>query len=94
MGYGRRPLDEQQAGLREFLARNPTLVEVLARAAVMALPDWYLVAGCLYQTVWNVVTGQPPESGILDYDLAYLRQLGPVLARRGRGHPGRPQAFR
>jgi hypothetical protein len=21
--------------------------------------------------VWNVVTGQPPESGILDYDLAY-----------------------
>ncbi len=35
-------------------------------------PDWYLVAGCLYQTVWNVVTGQPPESGILDYDLAYF----------------------
>ena len=31
-----------------------------------------LVAGCLYQTVWNVVTGQPPEAGILDYDLAYF----------------------
>lgn len=25
-----------------------------------------------YQTVWNVVTGQPPEAGILDYDLAYF----------------------
>jgi uncharacterized protein len=71
MGYGRLPLDEQLAGLRALLTRNPTLVEVLAGAAVMALPDWYLVAGCLYQTVWNVVTGQPPESGILDYDLAY-----------------------
>jgi hypothetical protein len=45
---------------------------VLARAAVLALPGWYLVAGCLYQTVWNVVTGQPPEAGILDYDLAYF----------------------
>ena len=22
--------------------------------------------------MWNVVTGQPPESGILDYDLAYF----------------------
>jgi hypothetical protein len=44
---------------------------VLTRAAVLALPDWYLVAGCLYQTVWNIVTGGPPESGILDYDLAY-----------------------
>ena len=50
---------------------DPTLVEVLSRAAALTLPDWYLVAGCLYQTVWNVVTGQPPESGILDYDLAY-----------------------
>jgi uncharacterized protein len=71
MGYGRLPLDEQLAGLRVLLMRNPTLVEVLTRAAVLALPDWYLVAGCLYQTVWNFVTGQPPESGILDYDLAY-----------------------
>jgi hypothetical protein len=42
----------------------------LTRAAALALPAWYLVAGCPYQTVWNVVTGQPPESGILDYDLA------------------------
>ena len=72
MGYGRLPLDEQLAGLRALLTRNPTLVEVLTRAAVLALPDWYLVAGCLYQTVWNVVSGQPPESGILDYDLAYF----------------------
>ena len=72
MGYGRLPVDEQLAGLRVLLTRNPTLVEVLTRAAVLALPDWYLVAGCLYQTVWNVVTGQPPEAGILDYDLAYF----------------------
>jgi len=72
MGYGRLPVDEQLAGLRALLMRNATLVEVLARAAVLALPDWYLVAGCLYQTVWNVVSGQPPESGILDYDLAYF----------------------
>ena len=72
MGYGRLPLDEQLAGLRAILTRNPTLVEVLTRAAVLALPDWCLVAGCLYQTAWNVVTGQPPESGILDYDLAYF----------------------
>jgi len=70
--YGRLPLDEQLAGLRALLTRNPTLVEVLTRAAVLALPDWYLVAGCLYQTVWNIVTGQPPESGILDHDLAYF----------------------
>jgi uncharacterized protein len=71
VNYGRLPLDEQLAAFRDVLLRNQTLAEVLTRAAVLALPGWYLVAGCLYQTVWNVVTGRSAEAGILDYDLAY-----------------------
>ena len=72
MRVGQLPIDEQVTQFRAALARNGTLTEVLDRAAGMGLPGWYLVAGCLYQTVWNVVTGQPPEAGILDYDLAYF----------------------
>jgi Nucleotidyltransferase len=72
MRAGRLPLDEQVTQFEAALQLNHTLTGVLARAAALALPGWYLVAGCLYQTVWNVVTGQPPEAGILDYDLAYL----------------------
>ena len=68
---GQLPLDEQLARFGQTLRRNRTLTEVLARAARLDLPGWYLVAGCLYQTVWNVVSGEPPEAGILDYDLAY-----------------------
>ena len=45
---------------------------MLTRAAALELPGWYLVAGALCQTVWNVTTGQPPEAGILDYDLVYF----------------------
>jgi uncharacterized protein len=71
MRPGRLPIEDQVARFRAALGRNRTLTEVLARAATMDLPGWYLVAGCLYQTVWNVVTDQPPEAGILDYDLAY-----------------------
>jgi hypothetical protein len=71
MHIGRLPIDEQLAHFRAALGRNGTLTNVLAGAAGMELPGWYLTAGCLYQTVWNVVTGQPPEAGILDYDLAY-----------------------
>jgi len=69
---GRLPLDEQARHFRRLLYRNRTLVTVLGRAAAMELPGWYLVAGCLYQTVWNAVTGRPAEAGILDYDLAYF----------------------
>ena len=72
MRAGQLPIDEQVTEFKAALLRNPTLAEVLARAAAMGLPDWYLVAGCLCQTVWNVVTGQPPEAGIKDYDLAYF----------------------
>ena len=72
MRPGRLPIDEQAAQFQAALRCNPTLTEVLARAAKLALPGWYLVAGCLYQTVWNIATGQPPEAGILDYDLAYF----------------------
>jgi hypothetical protein len=72
MNYGRLPVDEQAAAFRAILLRNETLAEVLTRAAVLGLPGWYLVAGCLYQTVWNSMTGRPPEAGILDYDLAYF----------------------
>jgi uncharacterized protein len=71
MPADRLPPDQQTARFLAALSRNETLIRVLGAAARMALPGWYLVAGCLYQTVWNVVTGQPPEAGILDYDLAY-----------------------
>jgi uncharacterized protein len=69
---GRLPVDEQVTALRAILARNELLMEVLARAAKLDLPGWYLTSGCLVQTVWNVVTGRPPGEGIRDYDLFYF----------------------
>jgi uncharacterized protein len=72
MRAGRLPIDEQLEHFRAALASNRTLMRVLDLAAGLDLPGWYLMAGCLYQTVWNVVTGQPPEAGILDYDLGYF----------------------
>lgn len=58
--------------LKAALTRNRRVLEVLGRAAALNLPGWYLTAGCLFQTVWNVVTGRPAEDGIRDYDLFYF----------------------
>lgn len=69
---GRLPLDQQLAAFRDMLARNDVLMEVLERAATLDLPGWYVTAGCLYQTVWNVVTDRPPANGIKDYDIVYF----------------------
>lgn len=45
---------------------------ILARWESLDLPDGWLVAGCLFQTVWNLRSGKPPESDIKDYDLFYF----------------------
>ncbi|MET7388522.1 nucleotidyltransferase family protein [Streptomyces sp. NPDC005529] len=69
---GRLPLVEQLDGLRSVLSRNEILTDVMTRTATMELPGWYVTAGCLFQTVWNVVTDRPPTSGIKDYDIFYF----------------------
>jgi uncharacterized protein len=46
-------------------------MRLLDRLCTLRLPQWRLVAGCLYQTIWNDLTGRPRGTSIKDYDLAY-----------------------
>jgi hypothetical protein len=48
---------------------DPDLVALLAAVRSLRLPQWRLVAGCLYQTVWNALTGRTPATGIKDYTI-------------------------
>ncbi|CEI65652.1 hypothetical protein FVEN_g8908 [Fusarium venenatum] len=66
------PLNDQISRFQDAVKHNRTLVTVLSLAAEMKLPNWYLAAGALTQTVWNVVTNRDPEQGIDDYDLIYF----------------------
>ena len=50
---------------------NGSVRMVTDRLAELKLPDSYLAAGCLCQTVWNHVSGSPLEYGIVDYDALY-----------------------
>jgi hypothetical protein len=54
-----------------IIRADPDLMRLLDRLRSLALPQWRLVAGCLYQTVWNVLTNRPRGTGIKDYDLIY-----------------------
>jgi hypothetical protein len=58
-----------------FLAaalRNPVNATIADECFRMALPDAWIVSGCLVQTVWNVLTSRPPDHGIADYDIFYF----------------------
>ncbi|MFS2325005.1 nucleotidyltransferase family protein [Brucella sp. H1_1004] len=48
---------------------NRWLLEVLP---IMKLPQATLTAGCLFQTVWNLKSGNEPNWAIKDYDVFYF----------------------
>ena len=58
--------------LEDIVRADPGLMTLLVRLRDLGLPQWRLVAGCLYQTVWNVLTERPRGTGIRDYDLIYF----------------------
>ncbi len=49
--------------------RNGTILD---RWDALALPNGWLVAGCLFQTAWNLQAGRTPQADIKDYDLFYF----------------------
>lgn len=64
------PLDPQRF-VADILA-NRTNRAILQAWDDLQLEDGWLVAGCLFQTVWNLRDGRAPENGIKDYDLFYF----------------------
>jgi hypothetical protein len=50
---------------------SPTLMGVLEILRELDLPQWRVMSGAVYQTVWNHLTGREPDYGVRDYDVAY-----------------------
>jgi hypothetical protein len=91
-----------------FLAaalRNPAHQAIADELLRLALPDAWIVAGCLVQTVWNALTGRTIDYGIQDYDVFYfdpdtsweaedavIRRLQDRLPKLGAGIEARNQA--
>jgi hypothetical protein len=62
----------ERVDLEPALRQNYWLWELLERFEEIALPDSWLVAGSIAQTVWNLSCGQPAERGLKDLDLIYF----------------------
>jgi hypothetical protein len=63
---------EQLRRFEAIIRGDPDLMPLLVSVRSVQLPQWRLVAGCLYQTVWNLLTGRDRGTGIKDYDLIYF----------------------
>ena len=61
----------QIAVLSSILKNNEALYRAIEDACRLGLDDYYFGAGCVAQTVWNHLVGNPPMTGISDIDFVY-----------------------
>jgi uncharacterized protein len=66
------PTGDMSVDFCAHVALNPVNRAILSRWKLLDLPNTWLVAGCLFQTVWNIQSGRPPDAGIKDYDVFYF----------------------
>lgn len=62
----------QHAALSAIIGSSPLLMRVLTGLRDDGLPDHLLVAGAIYNLVWNRLTGRPDLTGINDIDVFYF----------------------
>lgn len=67
-----KDLQTQIDYLEKTLAKSKTVSKVLELAPQLELPNWYLGAGAVCQTIWNELHGLPLDQGIKDCDLVYF----------------------
>lgn len=56
---------------RTLALTNPVNATILERLPALGLDQAFLVAGCLYQAVWNHRDGKAAGWGVKDYDIFY-----------------------
>ncbi len=57
--------------IERILVQNKIIENILRLAPKLQMPNWYLGAGCIAQTIWNKLHEFDFNCGIKDYDLVY-----------------------
>ena len=65
-------METRRAELEAIIRADPDLMRGLRLMRELALPQGRLVAGAIYQTVWNLICGLPRRTGMKDLDLIYF----------------------
>lgn len=66
-----KSLNEQNEIFVSILKQNTDLMIILDYISKLKLPNFYIAAGSIFQTIWNYYDDKPLNSGIKDIDIIY-----------------------
>ena len=61
----------QEELVLSILKKNQSLMKVLDYIDTLQIPDYYIAAGSIYQTIWNGLDHRDLNYGIKDIDVIY-----------------------
>ena len=64
-------LNRQMQSFVKIIKGYEMLYYIFQQVSTLGLPNYYIGAGCLTQTVWNHISGHPHGYGIKDIDIVY-----------------------
>ena len=66
-----KTIDEQAKNAISILEKNIELMDILDYVYKLELPNFYIAAGSVFQTIWNYYDEKPLNYGIKDIDIIY-----------------------
>lgn len=66
-----KTIDEQMKQTILILEKNKDLMTILDYLYELKLPNFYIAAGSIFQTIWNYYDNKPLNNGIKDIDIIY-----------------------
>ena len=77
-----KSIEEQNAKFIEIIKQNSDLMNILNYIEELKLPNYYIAAGSVFQTIWNYYDNKPLNSGIKDSGHATCVKKLPVGGNR------------
>lgn len=69
-----KSIKEQNEMIIPILKQNKELMSILTYVEKLKLPNFYISAGSIFQTVWNYYDNKPLNYGIKDIDVIYFNK--------------------
>lgn len=66
-----KTLDEQNDMFIKIIKMNKELMKILNYIEELKLPNFYIAAGSVFQTIWNYLDNKPLTNDIKDIDIIY-----------------------